>query len=211
MNTNHIKCYAFMLLLIKKERKSSFLQRQSLEYSNPQHTCMITLYYENDNIFTQDSYDKIIDQLDFLTLECPSCKHSGCLIKHAKYPRTFRMSNSNITVNIVRVLCKECGHTHAILLCDFVPYSQILLSDQLDILQSDNDEEFLSENPNFDLSDIRYIKKQFNLYWKQRLISHSISLECSLFISCFQFFSRQFMQIKTTINSLQHVTHIRFF
>lgn len=70
MNPNHIKCYAFMLLLIKKERKSSFLQRQSLEYCNPQHTHMITLFYENDNIFTQDTYDKIIDQLDFLTLEC---------------------------------------------------------------------------------------------------------------------------------------------
>lgn len=175
MNPNHIKCYAFMLLLIKKERKSSFLQRQSLEYCNPQHMHMITLFYENDNIFTQDTYDKIIDQLDFLTLECPSCKHSGCLIKHAKYPRTFRMANSIITVHILRVLCKECGHTHAILLCDFVPYSQILLDDQVDILTSNNDEEFLSDNPNFDLSDIRYIRKQYNLYWKQRLLSRSIS------------------------------------
>ena len=121
------------------------------------------------------AYDKIIDQLDFLTLECPSCKHSGCLIKHAKYPRTFRMANSIITVHILRVLCKECGHTHAILLCDFVPYSQILLDDQVDILTSNNDEEFLSDNPNFDLSDIRYIRKQYNLYWKQRLLSRSIS------------------------------------
>ena len=165
---------------------------------------MITLYYENNNTFTQDTYDKIIDQTDLMTLKCPSCKHSGCLIKHARYSRTFRMSNSAVTINIVRVLCKECGHTHAILLCNFIPYSQILLDDQIAILQSKNDEEFLSDNPNFDLSDIKHIKKQFNLYWKQRLICHSIPLECSLFISCFKFFSRQFMQIKTTINFLYY-------
>ena len=68
MNLNHIKCYAFMLFLIKKERKSSFLFGILL----PQHTCMIILYYENNNTFTQDTYDNIIDQTDLMTLKCPA-------------------------------------------------------------------------------------------------------------------------------------------
>ena len=101
---------------------------------------MITLIYENDNPVTQDTYDNIMSQIDLLTLECPSCHHTGSLIKHAKYNRTFRVSDSIITIKIVRVLCKECGHTHAILLCDFVPYSQILTDDQLDIMNDQGNE-----------------------------------------------------------------------
>ena len=192
------------VIIDKKRKEKQFPLTPIFGILLPQHTCMITLYYENNNTFTQDTYDNIIDQTDLMTLKCPSCKHSGCLIRHARYPRTFRMSNSTVTINIVRVLCKECGHTHAILLCTFVPYSQILLNDQIAILQSEDEDRFLSDNPNFDISDIKHIKKQFNSYWKQRLLSHSISLECSLFISCFKFFSRQFMQIKTTINFLQY-------
>lgn len=104
---------------------------------------MIGLYYENNNTFTQYNSLKIIDRTDFITLKCP---------------RTFRMSNSTVTIDIVRVLCKECGHTHAILLCTFVPYSQVLLNDQITILQSDDEDKFLSDIPNFDLYDIKYIE-----------------------------------------------------
>lgn len=199
------------VIIYKKKKGKADSSNANLWNTAPQTMCMITLYYENDNIFNQDTYDKIINQVDFLTLKCPECSHSGCLIKHARYSRSFRLSNSVITINIVRVLCKECGKTHAVLLYDFVPYSQILLNDQIEIIKSDNDEKYLSDNPNFDMSDLKHIRKQFNLYWKQRLLSHSIPLDQSLLITCFKFFSRQFMQIKTTINSLQHVTHIRFF
>lgn len=123
---------------------AAFVKRQSSEYYHPKHTFMITLFYENDKLFNQDTYDNIISQIDLFTLECPTCHHSGCLIKHARYNRTFRVSHSIITVKITRVLCKECGHTHAILLCDFIPYSQILIDDQLDILTNDNDQEILA-------------------------------------------------------------------
>lgn len=190
---------------------AAFVKRQSSEYCHPKHTFMITLFYENDKLFNQDTYDNIISQIDLFTLECPTCHHSGCLIKHARYNRTFRASHSIITVKITRVLCKECGHTHAILLCDFVPYSQILIDDQLDILTNDNDQEILSSSPGLDLSDIRYVRKQFTLYWKQRLLSQSISLDDSISYACFKYFRQQFMQIKTTINSCQDVTHLTFF
>ena len=131
---SHIHWHAFCVIIYKKMKgTAAFVKRQSSEYCHPKHTFMITLFYENDKLFNQDTYDNIISQIDLSTLECPTCHHSGCLIKHARYNRTFRVSHSIITVKITRVLCKECGHTHAILLCDFVPYSQILIDDQLDI------------------------------------------------------------------------------
>lgn len=172
---------------------------------------MITLFYENDNTFNQDTYDNIIDQVDFMNVRCPHCKHSGCLIKHGRYKRTFRLPDSTITISILRVLCKECGHTHAVLLCEFVPYSQILLDDQISIIRCDDENTYISDNPNLEKSDYRYVRKQFSLYWKQRLISCSLSLDENPVYRCFREFRKQFMQIKCTINALHHVTHIRFF
>lgn len=172
---------------------------------------MITLFYKNDNPFKQDTYDHIIDQIDLLTIECPSCHHTGHLIKHAKYPRTFRSNGKEINITILRVLCKHCGKTHAILLCDFVPYSQILLDDQIDIITNDDDEELLSNNPSLDYSDINYVRRQFLKYWKERLLSEVISLDDLISYNCFYYFKRQFMQIKSTINSYHYVTHLRFY
>lgn len=191
----------------KKCSSNTTLQNVSI----PNNVTMITLFYENDNMFNQDTYDNIIDQVDFMTVRCPHCKHSGCLTKHARYKRTFRLPDSAITISILRVLCKECGHTHAVLLCEFVPYSQILLDDQISIIRSDNENTYISDNPNLEKSDYRYVRKQFSLYWKQRLISCSLSLDENPVYRCFREFRKQFMQIKCTINALHHVTHIRFF
>lgn len=79
----------FVLLFIKKRKGTAdFVKRQSSEYCHPKHAFMITLFYENDKLFNQDTYDNIVSQIDLLTLECPTCHHSGCLIKHARYNRT---------------------------------------------------------------------------------------------------------------------------
>lgn len=200
-----------MLSCIKKGKGKKHLSNTTLQNASiPNNVIMITLFYENDNTFRQDTYDKIIDQVDFMTIRCPTCRHSGCLIKHARYKRTFRLPASTVTISILRVLCKECGHTHAVLLCEFVPYSQILLEDHINIIRNDDDNSFITDNPNFDMSDIRYVRKQFVLFWKQRLLSCSLQFDDALVPGCFECFGRQFMQIKCTINMLYNATHIRF-
>ena len=200
-----------MLLYVKKGKGRKHSSNTTLQnVSIPNNVTMITLFYENDNTFRQDTYDKIINQVDFMTIKCPTCSHSGCLIKHARYKRTFRLPDSAVTISILRVLCKECGHTHAVLLCEFVPYSQILLEDHINIIINDDDNSFIADNPNFDISDIRYVKKQFVLFWKQRLLSRSLQFDDALVPGCFECFGRQFMQIKCTINMLHNATHIRF-
>ena len=48
----------FVLLFIKKRKGTAdFVKRQSSEYCHPKHAFMITLFYENDKLFNQDTYD----------------------------------------------------------------------------------------------------------------------------------------------------------
>lgn len=164
---------------------------------------MITLFNNNFNIINQDIYDSIINNTNLFNLQCPSCHHFSCLIKHGTYIRSIRLANSTISLKILRVFCKECGHTHAILLDDIVPYSQITLEDQVEIIENDDDVDFLNNNTNFSASDLKYIKKQYQLHWMQRLLAYSIQLDFSVSKLCFKYYNRQFMQIKRTVNSLQ--------
>ncbi len=74
-----------MLLCVKKRKgKEMFIQHHSSKRFYPNNVTMITLFYENDNMFNQDTYDNIIDQVDFMTVRCPHCNISGCLTKHAR-------------------------------------------------------------------------------------------------------------------------------
>ena len=55
MNLNHIKCYAFMLFLIKKKGKAVSSNANLWNTASPTHV-----------------YDNIIDQTDLMTLKCPA-------------------------------------------------------------------------------------------------------------------------------------------
>ena len=58
--------------------------------------------------------------------------------------------------------------------------------------------------PEIDESNIQSVVSSFRRFWKERLLSQSISLSnlTTLFLSCFSHFKRQFMQIKKTVNIL---------
>lgn len=59
---------------------------------------------------------------------CPKCNAKGSMIRHADYERnviTFEddtVTYSNLT--ILRVKCKSCGSTHALLPGNLIPYKQ---------------------------------------------------------------------------------------
>ena len=57
-------------------------------------------------------------------------------------------------------------------------------------------------NEFIDESNILYIIKQYLKYWKERIISFSISLDLSISKQCLEHFNRQFMQIKCIPNIL---------
>jgi len=168
---------------------------------------MITLSANFCNPISQKIYDDSISAVPYYQLTC-TCGCSGCLVGHGSYPRSIKAGNARIVLRISRVKCRICRRTHAILIANIVPYSQIALKDQLDII-SDNTtskgfSSVMEHNPVIDENNVGSIVRQYRHHWEQRLLSGGIPLSpVSLLIEqCFSFFGRQFMQIKSTPNIL---------
>lgn len=166
---------------------------------------MITIFTPDCNTISQEYYDITISTLEFCTLLC-TCKHSGCLTKHAYYRRKLKTESGGLKLKICRVKCSVCGRTHALLLSCIVPYSQVSLADQIAITSCQDGTkkytEIMETNPDIDEGSISYILRQYRRYWKQRLISEAIPLTpiTNLINKCFSAFKRQFMQIRGTPN-----------
>ena len=173
-----------------------------------EHTCiMIELFSEFGKCFSQDFYDEVVNDALIPLLKCPSCRHTGCLIKFGKYKRSIKSEGVIVRLSIQRVICKECSdsnhlHTHALIPADIVPYSQVPMKDQLDIIIANGSkketEEILDRNP---LLDMNYVYRLLILYrsvWEARIISENILLReaTTTCRSCFSLYSMQFMQIK---------------
>lgn len=168
---------------------------------------MITIKTENYNLISQDFYNKTIDSLDLNLISC-ACGHSGCLIRHGSYKRSIQLADRILSLSVVRVYCKICGHTHALLLSSMVPYSQIPLALHVRLIQAYEHEtgfrNILEEQYLVDENNLKSIIRNYRLHWKQRLLSMRLHLPDipSLISRCFSLFSRQFMQIKSTSNKL---------
>ncbi len=137
-----------------------------------------------------------------------TCGHSGCLIRYGSYKRNVQLKDEKITLTVVRVFCTVCGHTHALLLSSIVPYSQIPLNLQISVIHTYESglslQPILAEHCLIDENNLKSVIRSYRLYWQQRLRSAALSFieRNSLVIGCFSHFSRQFMQIKTTVNKL---------
>ena len=167
---------------------------------------MITFLVNNYNTFSQKTYDKFLDKIQFHQLSCP-CGNIGNLKIHGYYRRSIKTHEGKITLNICRVKCPYCSKTHALLPSFIVPYSQISLTDHIDIITASSPDELqtvMNANLLIDESNCSYIRRQFKKLWQQRLLSYGISIIkfIPLIKDCFKAFSRQFMQIKGTSNIL---------
>lgn len=166
---------------------------------------MITITTKKINFINQSEYDSIIFNLSMHSIQC-SCGHTGCLVHHGYYYRTVKNKKGSVVLRILRVKCKECGRTHAILLSSIVPYVQIRLEDQVDIikiyLNHQSYDEILNEHEYIDENHIGRLIRVFCKHWWERIKSVGISLSHTMTKDCFQYYKRQFMQIKCTCNIL---------
>lgn len=167
---------------------------------------MITLNTDNNNPLTQKNYNQLLADLPFHQLTC-TCGHSGCLSVHAYYFRSIKTPEGKTRLRICRVVCSCCGCTHALLPSSIVPYSQIPLSEQVEIIAAyetlDSAASVMDTNPSIDENDCSHVIRQYLRHWKQRLLSERIVIrDTSLVSRCFTAFFRQFMQIKNTPNIL---------
>lgn len=166
---------------------------------------MITIIFERCNHFSQIHYDCVIDNLQLHMVEC-TCGKKGCLIRYGHYKRCVKINSLLVPLSLQRVLCKECRCSHALIPSILVPYSQIPLRDQQQILyyaeKGQNPEPLLQNNVLIDENNVKYIIRQFRRHWKQRLLSAALGIMDDLTAACLCVYSRQFMQIRGTRNKL---------
>ena len=168
---------------------------------------MITFLVEENNPLSQNFYDLCINSLQFHQLTC-SCGRSGCLNIHGYYQRKVKTNEGSFMLNVCRVICSECGRTHAILPSSVVPYSQIPLVCCCQIISDHNHGNDINsvcdDYPEVDENNVKSIIRRYIKHWEQRLASERILLSPlrDLVLKCFSYFSTQFMQIKRTANLL---------
>ena len=167
---------------------------------------MITLIVEGCNDLNQDIYKKILDILPLHQIRCV-CGAAGQLVRHAYYNRKVKRRKGTVKLLILRVKCQSCGRTHAILTDQIVPYEQVAVDLQQEMIQfslwSSEIQKLLEVNQKITESDVAAVKRRFKKHWKERLaamekeITDNIS---DLVHSAFSIFHRQFMQIRSGIN-----------
>lgn len=169
---------------------------------------MITIIDDKIKYLSQDSYDNFIDRINIHQLSC-TCDKKGNLIKHGWYFRSVKTPNGLVRLKILRVFCKLCKKTHAIVPAEIVPCSQTQLCDHVKIIKAYHSKEsyepIMENNQSVDESNIRYIVRKYVRYWKERLASVKSSVFdeiADLVTQCLLKFDRQFMQIKSTANIL---------
>ena len=147
----------------------------------------------------------MLDGLQLFQVRC-TCGKKGCLIRYGRYKRSVKLNSVLIQLSIQRVRCTECLVSHALFPSLLVPYSQIPLHDQQQILdraeKGQDPEPVMESNLLIDENNIKYIILQFRKHWKQRLLSTALDILDDLTVPCLSIYSRQFMQIRRTRNQL---------
>ncbi len=112
-------------------------------------------------------------------------------------------------------MCKECGHTHALLPEILVPYSQLPADIQRDIslfeIGSDEMEALLEGDSAISINDIYRTRAKYRSFWKERLISAGANLRMDieeLLSRCFDVFKMQFMQVRRGVYLRGGTNHI---
>lgn len=172
---------------------------------------MITIFTNDYNTISQNTYDTMISSLQIHQLKC-SCGHCACLVRHGSYFRTVRTSIDPARIRITRLKCSICGRTHAVLPASLVPYSQIPLHVQKSILQIYEDTDRQSDTasvcleiPSVDENDIGHLTRVYRRCWLQKLKAAFLDIGDeigSLVKASFSLYSAQFMQIHKGVNLL---------
>ena len=121
---------------------------------------MITLKVDKLNReISQKLYDEIIESVDIHLLECTCKRHN--MVVHVYYTRNIKTHNGNVELVILRVRCKECGKTHAVLISFIVPYQSIEMSVQIEIITDKDIEKIMNDNPSIDELNVYRVKERF--------------------------------------------------
>jgi hypothetical protein len=105
--------------------------------------------------------------------ECPTCKARKCLKRHGSYERFMIILEDgqrvDTVVEIKRVMCLSCGHTHALLPDLLIPYGSYTLRFILHVIRA-----YLKRTGTVaELCEYYRISPTTLYAWKKRLLSHA--------------------------------------
>ena len=162
---------------------------------------MITLKVDKLNReISQKLYDEIIASVDIHLLECTCKRHN--MVVHGYYTRKLKTNNGNIELVILRVRCKDCGKTHAVLISFIVPYQSIEMSVQIKIIADNDIEKIMADNLSIDELSVYRVKERFRLRYKSFMKSLNLTFEDDLVFLSFKYFKSNFMQIHKGVYNL---------
>ena len=94
---------------------------------------------KNIKLSDQEWCDRAIAKLNLSEQVCPYCDSKGQMIFHDSYPRymiTLKANHIETEIlQIPRVKCDSCGHTHAVLPEMLIPYSSYSIRFVLTVLK----------------------------------------------------------------------------
>lgn len=152
-------------------------------------------------------YSLVVSLINLDAIVCPYCNIDHCFHKHAYYPRFVKLDNgkdkSENKLKILRIKCKICGKTHALVPYSIIPYTQRTLDDTIIIfymLDSDLpfNSDFLLDHSTISAKDFYTLKRTFHI-WKKVMASFSSILDAHLydiFISSFKLTHRNLSQLR---------------
>ena len=128
------------------------------------------------------------------------------MVVHGYYTRKLKTNNGNIELVILRVRCKDCGKTHAVLISFIVPYQSIEMSVQIKIIANSYIEKIMYCNPSIDELDIFRVKERFRSKYKAWMRSLNLTLEDDLVLESFRYFRSNFMQTHRGVYNLNVIS-----
>lgn len=162
---------------------------------------MITLKVEKINSeFNQKFYDDCISQIDIHTLSCSCNSHDNVI--HGYYQRKVRTDKGNIMLRVIRVRCKNCGKTHAVLISLIIPYKSVSLKTSIRIIRRENIKSLMIDNNEIDEQVIYRIRKVFNERYKKWMSLSKITFEDDLVLKSYIDFKSNFLQVRKGIYCL---------
>ena len=166
---------------------------------------MITLKVDKLNReISQKLYDEIIESVDIHLLECTCKRHN--MVVHGYYSRNIKTHNGNVELVILRVRCKECGKTHAVLISFIVPYQSIEMSVRIEIITDKDIEKIMNDNPSIDELNVYRVKERFRSKYKAWMRSLNLTLEDDLVLESFRYFRSNFMQTHRGVYNLNVIS-----
>lgn len=149
---------------------------------------MITFKLKNFNSNINE-YLKFIANLEVKTIICPNCDTAD-MERHGYYKRYVNISGTKYYIRILRVRCKSCGHTHAVLPDFIIPYLHEPIVDMINVITS--------RTSNSIEDNIKKIKYKIKKKWKPMLYSLRLTFEDELYklvLLCSKAFTMCIMQI----------------